>query len=206
MDNEEKEKKSLEVVDESTEEEKAEETPAEKEKKKIDSQEEQIKKLEEELQAMIEDMKTVMGDDAVPDIKVMAAPPVSKKKRFLFGLIEILISILTIVALTGYIKWIKCDKIYFYFINMAVIIVIEFVLSWLIKRFGLKLIIYSFGAISYVPPIIGFLIVGIFAFGAETLDVGKTVLVGILYIIIKKLIMWLIKGAQKPIQIKEIKK
>lgn len=187
-------------------EKKEENSSEDKDNKEKNSQEEEIKRLEKEIQDMIEDMKTVMGDDAVPDVKIMAAPPISKKRRFTFMLIEILISILSLVALTGYIKWIKCDKIYFYFINIGMIVLIESILSFLINRFGIKLIIYSFGTIIYVPAIIGFFVVGLLTLGITSLEIGKTILVCVLYLIIKKIIMWLIKGTSKPIQVKEIKK
>lgn len=176
------------------------------EKKETSSQDEQLKQLEDEIQKMLDDMKVVLGDNQVPDVKVISSNKVSKKKILLFQAIEVLISILILIGLTGYIKWFRCDKLYDYFIIIGGITIIEFVLGYLINRFCVKAIFFSFGLITLVPTIVAFVFAALLIPLIGTISAGKLVLVGLLYMIAKRIIMRLIKGNNSSFRIKTIKK
>lgn len=195
MDDKEKEKK---------EEEK--ETKKEKKKESLSPQDEQLKQLEDEIKGLLEDMKIMVGDDNVPDVKVVSSNKISKKKILLFQLIEWLLSIAILVGLTGYVKWFRCEKLYNYFIVIGGLTIIEFIISYLVNRFMVKAIFYSFGIIMLLPTVIAFTLGALLIPLVGTIDFGKLILVGILYMLVKRIIMRFIKGNNSSIKIKTIKK
>ena len=194
--------------DKEKEEKKEEEKDPKKEKKKenLSPQDEQLKQIEDEIKGLLEDMKVMLGDENVPDVKVVSSNKISKKKVLLFQFIEWLLSIAILVGLTGYVKWFRCEELYTYFIVIGGLTIIEFIISYLINRFMVKLIFYSFGAILLLPTIIAFVMGGLLIPLLGTIDVGRLILVGILYMIVKRIIMRLIKGNNSSFRIRTIKK
>ena len=179
----------------------------EKEKKEEESsQDKQLKELEDEISKLLEDMKLVMGEESVPDVKVVSSNKISKKKILLFQLIEVLVSIAILVGLTGYISWFRCEKLYYYFIVIGGISILEFVLGYLVNRFLVKMIFYSFGLIMLVPTIVAFVLAGFIIPLFGTINIGRLVLVGVLYMIVKRILMRIIKGGNSSFRIKTIKK
>src|SRR5574344_2057024 len=134
MDEKNKNEENIESKEENkVEEQKKETSKKDKEKNKLGkSQEEQLKDVEKELKNMIEDMKVVMGDN-VPEIKVMAIGPKEKKKILMYQIIEAFISIIVLIALIGYLDWIKSEKLYQFFIFAGGLVLIEFMLSYVIN-------------------------------------------------------------------------
>lgn len=193
MDNDDKKKNEIEKKED------------EKDNKPL-TQDEQLKQLEDEIKNMLEDMKVVLGDDAVPDVKIVSTQKVSKKKILLFQLIEVLLSIGILVGLTGYISWFKCDKLYFYFIVIGGMTIIEFILGYIVNRFMVKAIFYSFGLVMLVPSVIAFIFAGLLIPLVGAIDIGKLLIVCVLYMIIKRIIMRLIKGNNSSFRIQTIRK
>ena len=179
----------------------------EKEDKKKDesSQEKQLKELEEEISKLLDDMKVVLGDDQVPDVKVVSSNKIGWKKVFLFQVIEVLVSIVIMIGLTGYIKWFRCDELYKYFIVIGGMILIEFILGFVVNRFLLKAIFYSFGTVLLVPSIVAFTLAGFLIPLVGTIDVSLLIIVAILYMIAKRIIMRFIKGDNSSFRIKTVK-
>ena len=169
-------------------------------------QEKQLKELEDEISKLLDDMKVVLGEDSVPDVKVVSSNKISKKKILLFQLIEVFVSIAILVGLTGYIKWFRCDELYYYFIVIGGISILEFILGYLVNRFFVKQIFYSFGLLMLVPTIITFILAGFLIPLFGTINIGKLVLVGILYMIVKRILMKIIKGNNSSFRINKIKK
>ena len=179
----------------------------EKDKKQEESSDEKkLKELEEEISKLLDDMKVVLGDNEVPDVKVMSSNKVSGKKLILFQLIEVIVSIAILVGLTGYISWFRCDELYSYFIVIGGMTIIEFVLSYIINKFFLKAIFFSFGAILLVPTVAVFILAGFIIPLFGTIDISRLIIVGILYMISKRIIMRFIKGDNASFKIKTIKK
>ena len=174
-------------------------------KKEESSQEKQLKELEEEISKLLDDMKVVLGDDQVPDIKVVSSNKIGWKKVFLFQVIEVLISIVILVGLTGYIKWFRCDELYKYFIVIGSMTIIEFILGFVVNRFLLKAIFYSFGTVLLIPSVVAFTLAGFLIPLVGSIDITLLIIVAILYMIAKRIIMRFIKGDNSSFRIKTVK-
>ena len=185
-----------------------EEKDKEEEKKdnKPITQDEQLKQLEDEIKNLLDDMKLVLGEEGVPDVKVISSKKISKKKLLLFQFIEVLLSIGILVGLTGYISWFRCDKLYYYFIVIGGMSILDFALSYIINRFFVRVIFYTFGLVMIVPAIVVFILSGLVIPLFGTIDIGRLILVAILYIVVKRLIMFFIKGNNSNFHIQTIKK
>lgn len=178
----------------------------EKKKEEESSQDKKLKELEDEITKLLDDMKVVLGDDQVPDVKVVSSNKVSSKKLLLFQLIEVLISIAILVGLTGYISWFRCEELYSYFIVIGSMTIVEFILGFIINKFFVKAIFYSFGAILLVPTIIVFVVAGFVIPLFGTINIAQLIIVGILYMIAKRITMRFIKGDNSSFRITTIKK
>ena len=189
-------------------EDKDKEKKDEKEKKEKDdnSQDQQLKDLEKEIQNLLDDMKVALGDEQVPDIKIISAQKPNKKKMMLFMLLELLISIALMVGLTGYIKWFRCDHLYIYFLVILGIGILDVLGYWVINRFFVKWLFYSFGSLFLVPKILIFVLTGFIVPLFGTLDIARMLIVALLYTVIKSIIMRIVRGNKTNISFNAIRK
>lgn len=178
----------------------------EKKEKPDNSQDEQLKQLEKEIENLLDDMKLALGDDNVPNIKIISAEKPSKKKVLLLMLIELLVSVALMVGLTGYIKWFRSDKLYIYFLVIFGIGLLDILGTWIINRFFVKATFYSFGTVYLVPKVVIFVLTGFIVPLLGTFDISRMIIVSILYIIIKSIIMKFIRGNKSNISFNAIHK
>lgn len=157
------------------------------------SNQEEIEKIEEEMKKMISEMEEYIGSD-LSNIKIITIDKKQKKMLKIYSIIEVILSLILLFSSIGYFKWVKCDKLYQYFILFGGIIFLEYLFSYLLKKFALKFIILSFGLILYIAPLLGFIIGISFTPGVNVLSYGLLLVVFILYIIIKKFFLSFIKG------------
>lgn len=161
---------------------------------KKDSRKEQLDKIQKELDDLVENMKVVTGEN-VPDLKIT---DITKKgimqRKATYTIIEVVLSIIILIALSGYFNWFAYRALWNVFVMIAIVVGIEFVLNFLINRFFIKLFIYSFGLIKIVPSIIGFVIACLFSPGISITNIGLGIIIFILYLIVKNVLMFLIEG------------
>lgn len=185
MDEKDKNKTNPESLDESTEE--VSENP------EVVDKNDEIKQIEEEMQKMLDEMESYFGNN-VSNVKIITIDKKQKRIMTFHSVIEIILSVILLFASLGYLKWVACDKLYQYFIFIGGIVLIEYVLKYVIKKYAIKLIILSFGGFLLIAPLIGFIISVIFSPGVQVLNYGLLIIVFILYIVIKKIFMSFVKG------------
>lgn len=154
---------------------------------------EDLAQIEEEIQNMIREMEMYVGENT-SNVKIMTITKEQKRVLLYYSIVEFVLSIVLLFSSIGYIKWVECDKLYQYFILIGGIVIFEFLIRYLIKKHFIRLMIMTFGAIILVAPLIGFVISLVFTPGVEILNYNALFLSFILYLIIKKIIMVIIKG------------
>lgn len=180
----------------------------EQEKKEKDnkSTDQQLKDLEKEIQNLLDDMNVVLGDEQVPNIKILSTEKPKKKETIILMLVELLISIVLMVGLTGYIKWFRCDELYIYFLVILGIGILDILGNWVVHRFFIKWIFHSFGSLLLIPKIIIFVLTGFLVPLFGTLDIARLIIVALLYTVIKSIIMRFVRGNKSIISFKAIQK
>ena len=156
-----------------------------KKNKRNDERQKAIEKAQKELEDLITNMNNLMGDEENP-IKMLEIRIPTRKEKILGFIINVVLSIIVLLSLTGFIDWLYYDNILFLFAFIIIVIASECFLNWVIMYFFGKYILYSFGTIKILAPIIGFL-VGIFVFPlVEIKNIALTIFVFILYNVLKK--------------------
>lgn len=153
----------------------------------------ELQQIEEEMEKMLQEMESYLGSE-VTNVKIVTIDKKQKRTLMIFNVLEIILSVVLLFSSIGYLKWVKCEKLYQYFILIGGIVLIEYLLRIFIKKVGLKLIILTFGAIFLVAPLIAFIICLSFTPGVEILNYGLLVIVFILYLLIKKVFMRFLTG------------
>lgn len=159
---------------------------------------------EEDLDFLVKQMEELFNSQG-SNLKMLELTKKEKIKVALLHVIEIVLSIVLLIASIGYLGWAKCDKIYEYFILIGGIVTIEYVLRLIIDRLFFKFVIISFGTIRLLPPLIAFIICSLLAPGVSIVSIGLLILSFVLYLIIKKVFMDILSG-KKFITIKRIEK
>lgn len=159
--------------------------------KDIDKNE--LRQMEEEMEKMLQEMGNYLGSE-VSNVKIVTIDKKQKRMFMIFNMLEIILSVVLLFSSIGYLKWVKCEKLYQYFILIGGIVLIEYLLRFFIKKIGLKLIILTFGAIFLVAPLIAFIVCLSFTPGVEILNYGLLIIVFILYLLIKKVFMRFLTG------------
>lgn len=148
---------------------------------------EETKKIEEELEELIDNLDTVLGENAVK----LRVPKLNKKqlkKISIYNKVEIFLSLLILVALSGFFSWFQYEKVFIIPISFVAIVAIDYLIMFFIDRYMVRLILFSLGLIKLVPSIISFLAVGLFMPYIKFNNFWLVSLVFVLYNAIRKII------------------
>lgn len=170
----------IEVIEEKTDEEKLAELK-------------DLAEVEDEIQQMIREMEMYL-DDNTQKVKIVKITEEQRKAMRIYTLIEIILSIVLLFSSTGYIGWIECDKLYQYFILIGGIVLIEYLIKYILKKYFFRFLFITFGGILLIAPLVGFIVSIVFTPGANVVNYGLLILTFILYLVIKKIFMTIVKG------------
>lgn len=170
----------IEVIEEKTDEEKLAELK-------------DLAEVEDEIQQMIREMEMYL-DDNTQKVKIVKITEEQRKAMRIYTLIEIILSVVLLFSSTGYIGWIECDKLYQYFILIGGIVLIEYLIKYILKKYFFRFLFITFGGILLIAPLVGFIVSIVFTPGANVVNYGLLILTFILYLVIKKIFMTIVKG------------
>jgi len=150
----------------------------------IDKNNEELLKLMEEISKKIDGKK---------EFTIIESTPKMQKKFFLLKIFKPLISLLILVALTGYIDWITYEKFYLVLFPLFTIAILHFSFESMIEKFGFKLILKTLGLIKYAYAPIAFtvscLVFALFIPLVKFPNIGLLLLVLIIYIFVRNFIV-----------------
>lgn len=166
------------------------------EQEKFKKEQEKIEKEKKDFEAMIEELQAKLGESS-QNVKIIKVEPPTKKDKIVSVFANYLVALITIISLSGYMKWIEYDSFWSVVIFAASTPILEMIIELIIEKYFFKYILYTFGLIIFLVPIISFSVL-IFAFPFIKInDYFLAILVIILYMIVKKILVSFIRNLFK---------
>ena len=162
-----------------------------KKQEREEKQKQEIEKVQKEIESLIANMNELLGDDE--SVKMVEFKIPTKKEKILSFFIKVLVSLIILFSISGFINWLYYDAFVFVVAFFIIIIFVESIVDWIISFFFGKYIIYSFGALKLLAPLTAF-IVAKFVFPIVIVkSFWWMALIFVLYCVIRKVFMDLIK-------------
>ena len=165
-------------------------------KTNADFVEDELSKSKKDLEDLLQQLQMKINETD-KNVKIIKVKVPTKKEKVFNAILTYIISFLAVSSISGYIHWIEYDKFYHVLILAALIPIIENFVDYLIERFFFKYILYSFGIILVIAPIVSFFSLSIALPFITINNVLLTFLVIAIYVIIKKLLLSFFKGLKK---------
>lgn len=166
-----------------------------KKAERLKKREEEFQQTKKEIEELLKNISEITGNS--DSIKMVDLKMPTKKERFLSGLLKYGLSLILILGITGFINWIYYDSIWI-MLGLAVsIVLIEYILNFIIMFFFGKYVLYSFGTINILPPILSFIICSIVFPFIEVVNVWLLIAVILIYVIVRKIMLSLLKKDKK---------
>ena len=163
----------------------------------VQIEEEQEKEIEKkDIEEMLEELQKRFEENN-QNVKIIKVKPVTKKQRVLGELLKYMISFITLVAVNGYIPCLEFDYFYYLLIYASVMPAIEFLIDYFIEKCFFKAILYSFGSILLIAPLMSFYVSILILPFISIANIGLSILAVIIYIVIKKLFLMFINNIKE---------
>lgn len=178
-----------------------------REQKKLErlkKREEEFQQTKKEIEELLKNISEMTGHDEA--IKMIDMKMPTKKERFFSALLKYGLSLILILAITGFIQWVYYDSFLIMLGLGLSIVLLEYLMNFIIMFFFGKYILYSFGTINILPPILSIIICSIFFPFIEVVSVWLLVAVILIYMIVRKIMLSLLKDdSNKKRIIKRVK-
>lgn len=155
-------------------------------KTRKEKRQEEQRELEKKIKELYKGLTDAVGDDSIDIDKIV---PTSKDLEAI-RIVEkwqIVINILTILAVTGFLKWFEYSNIYMVFIIMLIIAVLDYIVGLIINRNLFNTLFYTLGLIKLAPSAFGFAS-AYFLPGIKVISFWKLLLAFVLYNILRKVV------------------
>ena len=163
-----------------------------KRKEKREKIEEDFEKSMRELEKQIEELKeSGLVDPGKIKVVKVRLPNINPKKRRLLFFIEIVISFLLFIGLSGYIKWVDYPELSYFLLAVGIYVFGETILIKLIDLLLPKFAVYSLGAFGIIGGIIAFVLTILFAPEISIVSTFGVIMFYIIFLVLRSLIKWL---------------
>ncbi len=162
----------------------------EKQRKKLEREKqrsEEIEQTKKEIEELLNNINELTGGDQ--KIRMVDIKMPTKKERVRDSIIKNVLSFVLILAISGFINWLYYDSLWAVLGFSASIVAVEYILSFIVIFFFGKYLIYSFGTLNVLPPILAFVIVAVSFPFVELVNVWLFIVVMLLYVVVRKMML-----------------
>ena len=175
----------------------------EKEQKKLEREQRRLQEIEQtkkEIEELLNNINEMTGNSE--GIKMVDLKMPTKKERILSCLLKYGLSFVLLLSITGFLNWVYYDSIWTILGLALSIVILEYILNFIMMFFFGKYIIYSFGTINILPPILAIVACSLIFPFIELINAWLLIVVILIYIITRKVMISLLKGDNKKIIIR----
>ena len=161
-----------------------------REQKKIErlqKREEEFQQTKKEIEELLKNISELTGNE--DGVKMVDLKMPTKKERLLSELLKYGLSFVLILGITGFINWVYYDSIWIILGLSLSIVVLEYILNFIIMFFFGKYVLYSFGTINILPPIISVVTCSLVFPFVEIVNAWLLIAVILIYMIIRKIML-----------------